>query len=411
MSGTSRSLAVGPLVGLLLGLVVSDSNAVEVRDVRVWAGPDHTRVVVELSGPATHNLFRLRNPDRVVIDVADGSLVANQQPPAGQGLVRQVRFGNRDDGSLRVVLDINGDVQSKSFAVAANESYGHRLVIDLAPPVEPAPVKIEHAPQDEARDLVIAVDAGHGGDDPGAIGRGGTREKDVALAIARALAQRIDREPGMKAILIRDGDYYVAHRDRMRKARDGRADLFVSIHADSIRDRSVSGSSVYILSPRGASDEAARWLAERENASDLIGGVSLDDKDGVLASVLLDLSQTASISASMSAAERVLVELDRVGQVRKPAVQQAGFLVLKSPDIPSMLIETAYISNPGEEKRLKDRRHQSKLADAIHGGIRGYFYENPPPGSRVAALVAQRSVVDEGRAVIAQGGASDIDAR
>ncbi|HSC08680.1 MAG TPA: N-acetylmuramoyl-L-alanine amidase [Steroidobacteraceae bacterium] len=391
--------------------VIGEARAVEIRDVRLWAGPDHTRVVVELSGPATHNLFKLHNPERVVVDVADASLVATQAAPAGQGLVRQVRFGTRDDGSLRVVLDINGDVQSKSFAVAPNESYGHRLVIDLAPAGEPAPVRIEHAPQDEARDLVIAVDAGHGGDDPGAIGRGGTREKDVALAIARALAQRIDREPGMKAVLVRDGDYYVAHRDRMRKARDQRADLFVSIHADSIRDRAVSGSSVYILSPRGASDEASRWLAERENASDLIGGVSLDDKDNVLASVLLDLSQTASISASMTAAERVLVELNRVGVVRKPMVQQAGFLVLKSPDIPSMLIETAYISNPGEEKRLKDRRHQEKLANAIHGGIRGYFYENPPPGSRVAALVAQRTTSDTERAVLAQESGTDIEAR
>ena len=407
MPATLRSLAFG-----LLAIVgVGTSEAVEIRDVRLWAGPDHTRVVVELSGPAAHNLFTLRNPDRVVIDVADASLVATPTAPSGQGLVRQVRFGTRDDGSLRVVLDINGDVQSKSFAVAPNESYGHRLVIDLAPTVEPAPVRIEHAPQGEARDLVIAVDAGHGGDDPGAIGRGGTREKDVALAIARTLAQRIDREPGMKAIMIRDGDYYVAHRDRMRKAREQRADLFVSIHADAIRDRSIAGSSVYVLSSRGASDEASRWLAERENASDLIGGVSLDDKDGVLASVLLDLSQTASISASMTAAERVLVELDRVGQVRKPMVQQAGFLVLKSPDIPSMLIETAYISNPGEERRLKDRRHQEKLANAIHGGIRVYFYENPPPGSRVAALVAQRSASDAERAVIAQEGGNHVDAR
>ena len=197
----------------------------------------------------------------------------------------------------------------------------------------------------------------------------------------------------------------------MRKARERRADLFVSIHADAIRDRSVSGSSVYMLSPRGASDEASRWLAERENASDLIGGVSLDDKDGVLASVLLDLSQTASMSASMTAAERVLLELDRIGEVRKPSVQQAGFLVLKSPDIPSMLVETAYISNPGEERRLKDRRHQEKLASAIHGGVRGYFYENPPPGSRVAALVAQRSPSETERAVIAQEGGSDVDAR
>jgi N-acetylmuramoyl-L-alanine amidase len=406
MPATLRCLALG----LVAVLVVGEARAVEIRDVRLWAGPDHTRVVVELSGPATHNLFKLHDPERVVIDVADASLVATQTAPSGQGLVRQVRFGTRDDGSLRVVLDINGDVQSKSFAVAPNESYGHRLVIDLAPAGEPAPVRIEHAPQAEARDLVIAVDAGHGGDDPGAIGRGGTREKDVALSIARALAQRIDREPGMNAVLVRDGDYYVAHRDRMRKAREKRADLFVSIHADAIRDRTISGSSVYILSPRGASDEAARWLAERENASDLIGGVSLDDKDNVLASVLLDLSQTASISASMTAAERVLLELDRVGVVRKAAVQQAGFLVLKSPDIPSMLIETAYISNPAEEKRLKDRRHQEKLAHAIHGGIRGYFYENPPPGSRVAALVAQRTTADTGRAVLAQEG-RDVAAR
>ena len=407
MPATLRCLALG----LLATVVVGAAHAVEIRDVRLWAGPDHTRVVVELSGPATHNLFTLHNPERVVIDVSDANLVATQTAPSGQGLVRQVRFGARDDGSLRVVLDINGDVQSKSFAVAPNESYGHRLVIDLAPASEPAPVRVEHAPPEEARDLVVAVDPGHGGDDPGAIGRGGTREKDVALAIARALAQRIDREPGMKAVLIRDGDYYVAHRDRMRKAREKRADLFVSIHADAIRDRAVSGSSVYILSPRGASDEASRWLAERENASDLIGGVSLDDKDNVLASVLLDLSQTASISASMTAAERVLVELDRVGVVRKPTVQQAGFLVLKSPDIPSMLIETAYISNPGEERRLKDRRHQDKLANAIHGGIRGYFYENPPPGSRVAELVAQRSGGDSERAVIAQEGGTDVEAR
>lgn len=407
MPATLRCLALG----LVAVVVVGAAHAVEIRDVRLWAGPDHTRVVVELSGPATHNLFTLHNPERVVIDVSDANLVATQTAPSGQGLVRQVRFGARDDGSLRVVLDINGDVQSKSFAVAPNESYGHRLVIDLAPASEPAPVRVEHAPPEEARDLVVAVDPGHGGDDPGAIGRGGTREKDVALAIARALAQRIDREPGMKAVLIRDGDYYVAHRDRMRKAREKRADLFVSIHADAIRDRAVSGSSVYILSPRGASDEASRWLAERENASDLIGGVSLDDKDNVLASVLLDLSQTASISASMTAAERVLVELDRVGVVRKPTVQQAGFLVLKSPDIPSMLIETAYISNPGEERRLKDRRHQDKLANAIHGGIRGYFYENPPPGSRVAELVAQRSGGDSERAVIAQEGGTDVEAR
>lgn len=407
MQATSRIL----VSAALLALVAGGAQAVEISDLRLWAGPDHTRVVLDLSGPASHNLFTLREPERVVVDIADATFVGATPAPAGQGFVRQVRFGTHEDGSLRVVLDLHAAAQPKSFFVAPNASYGHRLVIDLAAPAEPAPVTIEHAPREEARQLVIAVDAGHGGDDPGAIGRGGTREKDVALAIARALAQRLDRETGMRATLIRDGDYYVAHRDRMRKAREQRADLFVSIHADSIRDRTISGASVYILSPRGASDEAARWLAERENASDLIGGVSLDDKDNVLASVLLDLSQTASLSASMTAAERVLLELDRVGHVRKTSVQQAGFMVLKSPDVPSMLIETAYISNPLEERRLRDGRHQGQLADAIHAGIRAYFYENPPPGSLVAALVAQRSAREPNRAVIAQEGATDVDAR
>jgi N-acetylmuramoyl-L-alanine amidase len=249
------------------------------------------------------------------------------------------------------------------------------------------PVKAEHAPPD-ARDLVVAIDAGHGGEDPGAIGQNGTREKDVVLAIARELALKINAEPGMKAVLTRNGDYFVPLRDRMRRARVQQSDLFVSIHADSIRDRRVDGSSVYILSQRGATDEASRWLAERENASDLIGGVSLDDKDDVLASVLLDLSQSASLSASQVAAERVLRQLNRVGEVRKPQVQQARFMVLKSPDIPSMLVETAYISNPQEEQRLRAQPHQAKLAAAIHQGVHDYFYANPPAGTRVAQLAA-----------------------
>ncbi len=252
---------------------------------------------------------------------------------------------------------------------------------------EETPVKVEHA-RPQARDLIIAIDAGHGGEDPGAIGKNGTREKDVVLAIARALAQRVDAEPGMKAVLTRNGDYFVPLRDRMRRARAQQADLFVSIHADSIRDRSVDGSSVYILSQRGATDEAARWLAERENASDLIGGVSLEDKGDVLASVLLDLSQSASLSASQTAAEHVLHQLNLVGEVRKPLVQQARFVVLKSPDIPSMLVETAYISNPQEEQRLRGAAHQAKLAAAIHQGLRDYFYADPPAGTRIAQLAA-----------------------
>ena len=252
------------------------------------------------------------------------------------------------------------------------------------------PVKAKHAPAD-ARDLIIAVDAGHGGEDPGAIGKNGTREKDVVLAIARELAAKINAEPGMKAVLTRGGDYFVPLRDRMRRARAQQADLFVSIHADSIRDRSIDGSSVYILSQRGATDEASRWLAERENASDLIGGVSLDDKDDVLASVLLDLSQSASLNASQVAAERVLRQLTQAGEVRKHEVQQARFVVLKSPDIPSMLVETAYISNPQEEQRLRTLTHQARLAAAIHQGVHDYFYANPPMGTRIAQLAAAGS--------------------
>jgi len=238
------------------------------------------------------------------------------------------------------------------------------------------------------RDLVIAVDAGHGGKDPGAIGRKGTYEKQVTLAIARQLAAAIDREDGMRAVMVRGDDRFISLRGRIVKARDYKADMFISIHADSVRDRNVGGSSVYVLSLRGASDEAARWLAERENAADLMGGVSLDDKNDVLASVLLDVTQKESVSNSVDAAESILGSLRGVTSVHRPRVQHAGFVVLKSPDIPSVLVETAFISNVADERRLKDPVHQLKIAEAIHAGVRSYFYARPPPGTRVAALVA-----------------------
>ena len=376
--------------GMLLSVVWSlPAQAVDVRAIRLWAGPDSTRVVLDLSGPAQHNLQLLKNPDRVVLDVAGARLAhSGHIAPAGAGAVKQVRMGPRPSGELRIVLDLVRPIQAKSFLAEPNNRYGYRLVIDLGlSQSTETPVKAQHAPRD-ARDLIIAVDAGHGGDDPGAIGMNGTREKDVVLAIARELALKINAEQGMKAVLTRDGDYFVPLRDRMRRARAQQADLFVSIHADSILDRRVDGSSVYILSQRGATDEASRWLAERENASDLIGGVSLDDKDDVLASVLLDLSQSASLNASQVAAERVLRQLNRVGEVRKPQVQQARFMVLKSPDIPSMLVETAYISNPQEELRLRGQAHQAKLAAAIHQGVHDYFYANPPAGTRIAQLAS-----------------------
>ena len=257
------------------------------------------------------------------------------------------------------------------------------------------PVKTLASADARGRDLVIAIDAGHGGQDPGAIGRGGTREKHVTLAIARRLAAEIDAEEGMRAVLIRDGDYFITLGGRTRKARELGADMFVSVHADSVLNRDVSGSSVYVLSLRGASDEAARWLAASENAADLKGGVSLDDKSDVLASVLLDVTQKESVSNSVEAADSVLAALRRIGTVHRPRVQHAGFVVLKSPDIPSMLVETAFISNATDERRLRDPDHQQLLAEAIRKGVRNYFYDKPPPGTKIAALAAASRVDDE----------------
>jgi N-acetylmuramoyl-L-alanine amidase len=373
------------MLALLAAVLASSVHAVEVRDVRLTAGPDSTRVVLDLSGRAPHSLAVLKNPDRVVLDVVGARLGRGAvASPTVAGTVKQVRMGRRPSGDLRIVFDLSRQIRAKSFLTEPNKHSGYRLVIELnGAAAAETPVKAEHARPD-ARNLVIAIDAGHGGEDPGAIGKYGTQEKDVVLAIARAVALRVNDEPGMRAVLIRNGDYFVPLRDRMRRARAHQADLFVSIHADSIRDRSVDGSSVYILSQRGATDEASRWLAERQNASDLIGGVSLDDKGNVLASVLLDLSQSASLTASHAAAEHVLRQLNRVGEIRKPQVQQARFVVLKSPDMPSMLVETAYISNPQEELRLRGAVHQAKLAAAIHQGLRAYFYDDPPAGTLIA---------------------------
>jgi N-acetylmuramoyl-L-alanine amidase len=374
---------------LLTGWACASAHAVDVRGVRVWAAPDNTRIVIDLSGSAAHSMALLHNPERVVVTVPGAHLGkgAHAQAP-GRGAVKLVHL-SPVPGQLRVVMDLTKASQAKSFLAKPNSRYGYRLVIDVAAPATLAaasrPVRVEHAPH-ESRDLIVAIDAGHGGDDPGAIGQHGLREKDVVLGIAKDLYANINAEPGMKAVLTRNGDYFLPLRERMRRARAQSADLFVSVHADSIRDRSIDGSSVYILSQRGASDEASRWLAERENASDLIGGVSLDDKDDVLASVLLDVSQTASLSASHTAAERVLRQLSLAGEVRKPQVQEARFMVLKSPDIPSMLVETAYISNPQEEQRLRTDAQRAKIAAAIHRGVRDYFYANPPLGTRIAQM-------------------------
>jgi N-acetylmuramoyl-L-alanine amidase len=377
----SLAAATGPLV------------AAEIRDVRIAATDSGTRVVLELSAPVKSKAFLLDNPGRLVVDVPKSTL--KTALPEADGAITSVRSGALPHNGLRLVFEVQGPISIQTSALAASGDSGNRLIIDIrtpaaikpaaVAPVAPVAIRPAHAPSEIGRDIIIAVDAGHGGVDPGASGARGTHEKDVVLEIARALAARINSEPGMKAVLTRDGDYFISLRERNVRARRAKADLFVSIHADSIANPDVSGSSVYVLSERGASNEAARWLAERENAADLKGGIKLDDKDPVLQGILLDLSQSASISSSMSAAEQVLQSLDRVGEVRKPRVQQAGFVVLKSPDIPSMLVETAFISNRDDERKLAQPAHRVKLANAIFAGIEQYYQGNAPDGTRLAA--------------------------
>ena len=385
------------------------ADAAEVRDVRVVAAGSSTQFVVELSGAASHKLFTLSNPARVVLDLRGTTLPAKVALPAASGVVAAVRAGKQPGSTVRLVLDLAQAVTPRVVESGPSGPFPYRLVVDLdansspmvvastaraspvVTPPEPQAIEPRHAPPNSGRDIVIAVDAGHGGVDPGALGPNKTREKDVVLHIARALVERINAEPGMRGVLTRDGDYFLELRDRILRARRAKADMFVSIHADSIGNRSVSGSSVYVLSERGASSEAARWLAERENAADLKGGVSLEGRDKVLANVLLDLSQSASISQSMAAAEQVLRALDGVGEVRKPKVQQAGFVVLKSPDIPSLLVETAYISNLADERKLRQPAHRARIAAAIFSGIQDYFGDNAPDGTRLA--LARRATV------------------
>jgi N-acetylmuramoyl-L-alanine amidase len=371
------------VVVLFLGTTANAGTTVE--NIRVWAEDGRTRVVLDLSQATSHKIFTLRGPDRLVIDLENGRLSQSLTSlPQGTGSISAIRSGVRANGQLRIVIDLRETVRSRSFTAGPNSKYGDRLVVDLQRFENLTTVKRASEKYVRGRDVVIAVDAGHGGHDPGAVGRGKTREKDVALAISRELAKRINAEPGMKAILVRNSDRYVDHRARMEVARRNKADLFVSIHADAVNDRRANGASVYVLSLKGASDEAAKRLAQRENAASQIGGVSLADKGEVLASVLLDLSQNAALGASLDVGDDVIRELSRIGKVHRRSVQQAGFLVLKSPDVPSILVETAYISNPSEEKKLRSASHQRKLANAILVGIRGYFYDNPPPDTYIA---------------------------
>ncbi len=376
------------ICALLPGIALS---ATDIAGMRMWTAPDHTRLVFDISSPVKHKLFRLHDPERLVIDFKKSGMKA--RPDADKFKNRQVsdlRYSAQKGGDLRVVLDLKSPVRPKSFLLKPNAEYGHRLVVDLYDQVgrvADKPRVVKHAEDiGKGRDVVVAIDAGHGGDDPGAIGRKlKTKEKNITLSIARKLKKIIDKKPGMRAVLTRDGDYYVGLRKRMKIARKYHADLFVSIHADAFRSPKAHGSSVFILSRRGASSEAARWLAAKENSADLVGGVSLDDKDDVLASVLLDLSQTGTQAGSLSAAGRVHREMGKIGkQHGNKKVQQAGFMVLKSPDIPSMLVETGFISNPAEERKLSSKKYQQKMARTLFKGINAYFQAEPPVGTLIA---------------------------
>lgn len=391
------------LSALLLALVSATTWAapVQIEGVRIWPAPDNTRIVIDLSAPVEYQLNRAG--DQIQIDLAHAAL--NRALPAvdnQKGLLAQLQSQVVQDG-VRLTLGLKPGAEVKSFVLKPYQQYGHRLVVDLSPlqpaTSSPSTAKAVGGQNSKAaappvsREIIIAIDAGHGGEDPGARGRNGTREKDIVLAIARRLEAMVRAEKGMRPVMIRDGDYYLSLRQRIQKARQHKADLFISIHADAFLHPNAKGSSVYTLSERGASSEAARWLAESENAADLVGGVSLEDKDELLASVLLDLSQTATSSASQVVAAEVLSSLNDVGNVHKPRVQQAGFVVLKSPDIPSILVETAFISNPKEEQRLRDPRFQQSLAEAMMSGVRSYFARHAPPGS---VLALREHVVNRG---------------
>jgi N-acetylmuramoyl-L-alanine amidase len=397
-------------LGLLFLSVPGYAQQINVNSLRYTTTSKHNRMLFDVNASPKHQVFVMDNPPRLIIDIKNSQLErALSQPSAAHPLFARVRAGIKNDTDLRIVVDLKTPISSKNFSLSSNNNDEHRLIIDLfnKNPIVPTLAEDKKvtdkskSPEPKAlgtksiagkstetkraNSIVIAIDAGHGGNDPGAHGPHGTEEKKITFAIAKKLEALINGQPGMKAVMVRKGDYYVGLRDRMQIARAAKADLFVSIHADAFQNADVKGASVFTLSTRGASSEAARWLADSENASDLVG-VSLSDKEDVLASVLLDLSQTATQEASVNVANHVLKSFDNIAELHKDSVQKAGFIVLKSPDIPSILVETAFISNPSEEQKLLSVRYQTKMANAIFKGVRSYFRQSAPVDNRIAAL-------------------------
>ena len=404
------------LAGATVALLASPAglaSAANLVAVRVWPATDYTRITLESHAQIRYKYMTLTDPKRLVVDLEGVELnsVLRSLPERvleTDPIISRIRTGINRPGVVRIVVELKGGIKPSIFTLNPIASYGHRLVLDLYPtePADPIMALLrsrsssgtasdaaggsdvvvsqntaQATPQPAAaadRPLIVVIDAGHGGEDPGAIGRRGTYEKNVTLAIARRLKARVDAEPGMQAVMTRNGDYFVPLQQRVAIARRAQADLFVSIHADAFVRPEAHGSSVYVLSESGATSSAARWLAQRETESDLIGGVNLARQDGHLARTLLDLSQTATINDSLKLGSVMLSELGRVNRLHKPQVEQAGFAVLRAPDIPSILVETAFISNPEEERRLNDPAYQDRMADALMRGIRRYFESNPP---------------------------------
>ena len=394
---------------LLCGLLVSGwAQALQLSATRLWPSPDYTRITLEATQPVAHKSFTLANPDRLVIDlegVEPGPAVdaLSSQLAADDTYIAAIRTGTNRPGVMRLVIDLKTPVKPSIFQLQPLGQYGHRLVVDLYPvqssqtqsgpaaavpsvvnpvtppqtaTIEPARPAQPGVPQ-YARLITVAIDAGHGGEDPGAIGAAGSREKDITLALAKKLKQKLDAQDNMRGVLIRDSDYFVPLGQRVVKARALRADLFLSIHADAFIKPHARGSSVFALSENGATSAAARWLAKKENEADLIGGINIDVKDPSLKRTLIDLTQTTTINDSMKLGHAVLQEIGGINTLHKAQVEQAGFAVLKAPDIPSILVETAFISNPEEENRLNDPAYQDKLVEAIVDGIKTYFAKHP----------------------------------
>lgn len=382
-----RRVAMKTIITALLSLSFALSAwANDVSSVRLWRSPDNTRLVFDLDQPVEYKIIPLASPDRLVIDLNDARLKASfTSLDLSNTPIAKIRHATRNKGDLRVVLDLKNSVQPRSFLLKPSEDAGHRLVVDLNDVVKdkPAAVVASEPKADAKRDIVVAIDAGHGGEDPGALGPSKIREKHVVLAIAKQLAEEINRQPGYRAVLVRTGDYYLKHKRRWEIARENRADLFLSIHADAFTDPRARGSSVYALSRKGTTSAMARFLADSENV-DLAGEVSLGDHEEMVQKTLTDLVMTSSLVSSIDVGERIIGQMGNMTDLHSKRVELANFRVLKAPDIPSILIETGFISNPKEETKLSDTKHQQKLAKAITRGVVDYFAESPPMGTLIA---------------------------